>query len=248
MRRASTAPSPRPPNRSRRRYESRAQPARTTRRRAKPLRWRRSVPSPVAHSTPSPSGCGKGNDADLDRSWWRRASRRPRLAGRRRGPAASAALPRSTRSSLRRSARATCCTTGGRACSPAMTPTSPCSPATTSTRLASSASLRSATPAAVCELADLISLCAQLHSEGRRELWRSCGGPPQGDRRRPECRSRGAQAGASLRPTASGCGVNRLQASSELWPTTRTTGTGPRRLPCRGGQSPTLPATLRASR
>ena len=68
-----------------------------------------------------------------------------------------------------------------------------CSPATTSTRSASTGSPRSATPRRSRELADLISLAAQLHARGASPAARrrSCGWRPRRGRRRLERRPRG---------------------------------------------------------
>ena len=95
-----------------------------------------------------------------------------RRAGRRRGGRPALARPRGRRRVRRRG--------DPRGLPPALRrraavrrprrPTSRCWPATASTRSASRASPRSATCDAVRELADVISLCAQAHVEGRPEL------------------------------------------------------------------------------
>ena len=98
---------------------------------------------------------------------------RARSGDRRCDRASSASSSRSSRRSARsasrsgwrRSTRATCCTTGGRACSRRPTATTRCCSATTSTRTGSSASRRCGRSSAVADLAELISLCAQLRAE-----------------------------------------------------------------------------------
>ena len=91
------------------------------------------------------------------------------------GPRA-AQLRASTRSSSSPCGRATCSTTGSRACSPATTTTSPCSPATIYMRSGIERLAALGDADAVGRLADLISRCAQLHAEGREDevaaLWR----------------------------------------------------------------------------
>ena len=102
------------------------------------------------------------------------ARREPALGATRSGREASASASRSSRrsptsgsrSASRRSTRATSSTTAGRGSSRRPTRTRRSCSATTSTRTGSSGSPAPATSTPSRDLAELISLCAQLRAEG----------------------------------------------------------------------------------
>ena len=132
----------------------------------------------------------------------RARSGRPRCGPRRERddtPVFSRARPTTaTRSGSSRSTRATSSTTAGRASSPRPTPTPRSCSATTSTRTGSCASPRTARWPSSRDLAELISLCAQLRAEerdGRRRRLGRHGRPARRPGRAPRERARRASPG-----------------------------------------------------
>ena len=137
----------------------------------------------------------------------------------------------------RRSTRATSSTTAGRACSRRATPTRRSCSGTTSTRMGSCGSRRRAASEAVADLAELISLCAQLRADrgpGDGAAWAATAAAARG----------GAARGGARRAAGRGDPRPLDALARAAWAMTRSIAPSPRTPSASGRIAPMLAALI----